>query len=791
MAGAFVIPKDDRQPGRTRRLQPRGHLARLERRHPRIQVALRQHHRRVVHSVAHRLVGRIPAQELELLRLLRVPVLEERRQVVRLAEGEEAHQVQVRETAEHRAEEIRPLRERARHQQPAVARSGDRQPSRIRDAVFDEPLGGGEEVVEDLLLVPEHPGAVPLLPVLSAAAKRRYGIDAAGLRPDRGLGPEGRGEAHIETAVAVEQRRRFAVRLDIAPPQERHRRPRAVGRGVEHLLDDEVPAVVVRTRGFDEFAFVGLEVEPVARLRRSERTEREHRGVLAVAGALQRRGMERRERHFADRAQRRSALRVLLVHDDPRRRIGEVVRVGPSADGRVPRQPLLPFRDPFRPPRAVGPSLRRGAFHRRGEHPVVRGVPVGMEQQPSVRVSRRHMGVFAGEHRMDGAARPLQQEDLVPRPAVLRADEQPLAAADLFHPQEGLRAVALAEEFPRLAGSVPDPVVAHPRPDLPRPMDGVEALAFAVERDRSVERLRQRVGPHLAGAQVEQVDADLVEPAVPDAEQQQRTVRRHIHDVHAGGVVVTEGGGVHEDLVVTVRRRPGRADGFRALLGSGAGDDPRLRLARPAQGEDLPVPGAPGRPHRRRVHQPGEPGLQPRGERRVGGHLPGVGVLRRDPGAGLRAVLFLEPPVGIGDIHAVEGVHHHFHPRRRRRRPALPAATGEDRRHGERREQRREPAPPPAEGRRRSRAAGRRSTCRPAFRRGCAGSSNPAHRSLLRGVVGRSAAKAPRLFSPGCFAPPPPTCRFACPKTSSSIPTGASRSTGAWSLRTGPTGTAT
>ena len=49
--------------------------------------------------------------------------------------------------------------------------------------VGDQPLGGGVEVVEDVLLVAAHAGAVPLLALLAAAAQVGDGVDAAGLDP--------------------------------------------------------------------------------------------------------------------------------------------------------------------------------------------------------------------------------------------------------------------------------------------------------------------------------------------------------------------------------------------------------------------------------------------------------------------------------------------------------------------------------------------------------------------------------------------------------------------------------
>ena len=78
---------------------------------------------------------------------------------------------------------------------------------RIRVLLRDEPLGRGDEVVEDVLLLLEHPGLVPGVAVLAAAAQVRQGVDAARLEPGEEGGAEARRLADVEAAVAVEERR--------------------------------------------------------------------------------------------------------------------------------------------------------------------------------------------------------------------------------------------------------------------------------------------------------------------------------------------------------------------------------------------------------------------------------------------------------------------------------------------------------------------------------------------------------------------------------------------------------
>src|SRR5947209_7832895 len=71
--------------------------------------------------------------------------------------------------------------------------------------VREEPLGGGDEVVEDLLLVELRPGLMPLLAVLAAAAHVRRGIDEALFEQGKAQRVEAGRRVDVEAAVAVEQ----------------------------------------------------------------------------------------------------------------------------------------------------------------------------------------------------------------------------------------------------------------------------------------------------------------------------------------------------------------------------------------------------------------------------------------------------------------------------------------------------------------------------------------------------------------------------------------------------------
>lgn len=73
-------------------------------------------------------------------------------------------------------------------------------------------LGGGVEVVEDVLLVEQAAGVVPALAVLAAAADVGDGHDAAEvLHEHQPRHAEARLHVDVEAAVAVDQRRVGAV----------------------------------------------------------------------------------------------------------------------------------------------------------------------------------------------------------------------------------------------------------------------------------------------------------------------------------------------------------------------------------------------------------------------------------------------------------------------------------------------------------------------------------------------------------------------------------------------------
>ena len=109
-----------------------------------------------------------------------------------------------------------------------------------RDQVF----GGGDEVVEDVLLFLQHAGAVPVFAKLAAAAQVGDGIDAAVLHPEIHAAVEAGAHGDVEAAVAREQRGIMAVLHQAFFADDEHRNLGAVF-GVIPLLAD---VVLVRDR---------------------------------------------------------------------------------------------------------------------------------------------------------------------------------------------------------------------------------------------------------------------------------------------------------------------------------------------------------------------------------------------------------------------------------------------------------------------------------------------------------------------------------------------------------------
>src|SRR4029077_1679383 len=92
----------------------------------------------------------------------------------------------------------------------------------LRIAVLDQPFGRGSEIIEDILLVFLHPGAVPFFSELSAAAQVGQRKNATMLSDYHRIGAKLRCLADQESSIAIKKRRPFAIELQALLVNQEH-----------------------------------------------------------------------------------------------------------------------------------------------------------------------------------------------------------------------------------------------------------------------------------------------------------------------------------------------------------------------------------------------------------------------------------------------------------------------------------------------------------------------------------------------------------------------------------------
>ena len=129
-----------------------------------------------------------------------------------------AEHVEQGDGADRGPAEVGALGDGRAHQQAAVGPAPDGQPVAAGAALGHQPVGGGVEVVEALLLVGQHARPVPVLAVLAAAPDAGDGLDAARLAERDQAGGEAGRVGDGEAAVGGEQRRRVGPDRRWPPP---------------------------------------------------------------------------------------------------------------------------------------------------------------------------------------------------------------------------------------------------------------------------------------------------------------------------------------------------------------------------------------------------------------------------------------------------------------------------------------------------------------------------------------------------------------------------------------------
>ena len=148
----------------------------------------------------------------------------------------------------------------------------------------DQPLGGGDEVIEHNLLMMAVRLAMPVLPVFTTTADVGYRKHATQLEPRNFCGAEVRKLGYAEAAVAIQQDRIVAVELEPLAVGQQHGNTRAVLAFVEHLLFLEIVRIEVRLGRTEHMTLTGLKVVAIHSRWRDEIVECiERRSILGSA----------------------------------------------------------------------------------------------------------------------------------------------------------------------------------------------------------------------------------------------------------------------------------------------------------------------------------------------------------------------------------------------------------------------------------------------------------------------------------------------------------------------------
>lgn len=149
-------------------------------------------------------------------------------------------------------------------EQTAVASAAYGESLGLGDAVGDQPFGGSDKVVEDILFFVASSCFVPRSAVFSAAAKVGKGKDTTAIEPREEGGHKGRLERDFEAAVAVEFGGVVSVALESFAIDEKHRDACAIFGGVEDLFGLIAAEVYGDADLFDAFEGLGGEIVAVS-----------------------------------------------------------------------------------------------------------------------------------------------------------------------------------------------------------------------------------------------------------------------------------------------------------------------------------------------------------------------------------------------------------------------------------------------------------------------------------------------------------------------------------------------
>ncbi len=627
-------------------LQGGAHLPGVQRVDPSVGLEDGEQRRRIGHALPHVVVGRVGVQPGELVGLLGGAVLD----VPRRAQAEQlvADHVEQRRRADHRGVQLGALGQGRADQQAAVGAAGDGQLRGRGHAGGDEVLGRRVQVVEDVLLVGEHPGPVPLLALLAAAAQLGDGVRAARLDPAQdGRGVTG-GHRDAEAAVAVQDG--GARALGAGKGDHQHVDLAAVGRAVGHLLGVDGGYLDGAGGGGPERRLAGAGVVALDARRRGVVGVAEP-GLVAALGTLADAadGAQPGSRHLAD-----ALAGDQVVHRDLADRVAgpadEHDRPVEAVEDREVRQHgLVVLRDQVAP--VLEPRVGRVGHADAG----TRGLPVGEDVQAAV--AAEVQGALGVDALLDddqfgrgvGGRLEVRHPQVVARRRTPGGgDLQPAAVEGDRHTVVVGLLQALAEDQDVLLGGGADPVQVDPAVVLlltlghlggGQPAHVVKGLAAGQPRHGGVAAAVDRPLDPVAVRDVHQVEARLLVTAHRDLVGEQAAL--------LVGLPGVEGG------------QPGRVQRHRVEqrpLGAAwvHGVEHGVLLPGGAPHEEPPLPPPRRRADRPRAEQLRDPGLEALTSGK--GVQPGLqqSLLPHQPVLRRRVVRVLKPSVGVGNRHTVE-----------------------------------------------------------------------------------------------------------------------------------------
>mmetsp|Transcript_6598 Transcript_6598/g.27333 ORF Transcript_6598/g.27333 Transcript_6598/m.27333 type:complete len:718 (+) Transcript_6598:973-3126(+) len=545
-----------------------------------------------------------------------------------------------------RGEQLRALVGDRAHQQAAIAAAVDGERGRAGNVVLYQPFSGGDEVVEDVLLLQLGAGIVPGGAVFTAATDGRDDIDAAHLEPGRRGDAVGGGGGDVEAAVAVEQRGVAAVELETLLGGDEDREARAVLAGDELAAGFELVGVEGGLGRLEQLDLAGPDVVAVDLGRRGQAGVAEE-GVLVVPAATEAAG--RADARQLDLAQ---ALAVGGMHAHQGRGVVQIAQQEAAANGRGAGHRIGAFGH-------QGLPRGRGRVLQVDGHQATAGrVPVGLDDDLvtqhrdravlRVELQRDRLRLAAGKR----ALRQRQHHQAVLAAAFHDADQQQAAIVGHLGAEAPFLVIAVLGDEDILGLRSAQAVVV----ELLEVVGALERLALLGGIEAGVEEALA-IGRPGGAAELDPFDGV-------------RQVLAGGEIAHPPGLPVGAGAGHAIGQQLAVTRGRDATQGHRAVLAQRVGVERHLRrvlqrggrvehalgLQAAVVGPEIALALAEGDAELLEVIELGVELAHRQALRHGGEEFVGDLVLLHDPGLGVGAVVVFQPAVGVGHRGVVIGV---------------------------------------------------------------------------------------------------------------------------------------